>query len=253
MSVLIAHDEAAFRQKAAQLFLESAVGAVEKSGRFTVALSGGRSPVHLYAALTDDYYRRRVPWDKMLVFWGDERCVPPDDKDSNFKLAQDHLLSKVPVPAPSVFRMPGEMASAFEAGKQYETTLKNVFKTTDRFPRFDFMLNGVGEDGHTASLFPNTPALAETQRWAVGNFVERLNSHRITLTFPVFNAASRVVFLVNGEGKATIVREIFRDDVPGDRYPAQRIQPTNGEALWLLDAGAASKLPDGVRYASAHV
>ncbi|MFN0117384.1 MAG: 6-phosphogluconolactonase [Elusimicrobiota bacterium] len=240
------HDED-FYKEAALSIVESASKAVEKNGRFTLVLSGGSTPVKLFQLLSDTYFKSRVPWSKTFVFWVDERCVSPDHKDSNYKLAMDNLLSKVPIPTNNIFRMKGEMTPPSAGAKAYESEIKAFFKLTYSVPVFDFMLMGIGEDGHTASLFPGTAALNEKNKLVTSNFVERLNSHRITLTYPVINNAERIFFLVQGESKAPIIKEIFRTDFAQDRYPAQKIISIKGELIWLLNKGAASKLPNEIR------
>ncbi len=186
------------------------------------------------------------------MFWGDERCVPPDHPESNYGMAKAALLDKVGLGEGHAIRILGEMTPAQEAARDYERKLRLFFRD-EELPRFDLILLGLGEDGHTASLFPGTAALAERERWVVANHVERLNADRITLTLPAINAAHRVLFLVSGESKAAVVREIFRDDVSNDRFPAQLVRPGSGEVAWLLDAAAAQRLWPEPRYRAKHI
>ena len=242
-SVIVAREEAVFYRRAAEVIAETAQASVSARGRFTIALSGGNTPIKLFELLASDPFRGRIPWEKTLVFWGDERCVPPDHKDSNYKLAYDLLLSKVPVPEANVFRMKGEAASPTEAAVEYEGLLKRTFEERP-FPKFDLMLQGMGDDGHTASLFPGSPALGETQKWVVANRVEKLKAFRLTVTFPVINAARRTLMLIGGANKAEILYKVLGGLSVG--YPVERVKPV-GDFLWLLDAGAASKLGANVR------
>jgi 6-phosphogluconolactonase len=251
-TTLLAQDEASFYTKAAALFLETVAGADPKNLR-TVALSGGSTPKKLFAKLAEPYYRERVSWNHLHFFWVDERCVPPDHDDSNFKSARDLLLSKVHVPEVNIHRMAGEMESAQQAAKAYEQMLQAHFRYERPFPKFDFMLLGVGDDGHTASLFPGTDALEEKEKWVVGHFVPKANANRITLTFPVINNARRILFLVGGESKASIVKEIYREESSGHRFPAERVKAEWGELIWLLDPAAASKLPATTRHKATHI
>jgi 6-phosphogluconolactonase len=249
-TLAIAQDAESTCKKGAQIICESAAEAIESGGRFTFVLAGGSTPKKLYEMLASPYFRNRVPWSKTQVFWGDERCVPPDHADSNFKMANDALISKVPIPANNIHRIPAEMESPREAAKAYEQSIKSFFGTSTF--HFDLVLLGMGEDGHTASLFPGTAALSERMHAVAANYVERLSSNRITLTLPALNSATRVMFLCVGQSKAAIVREIFRDDRPADRYPAQLVQPQM-ELTWLLDESAASKLPNDLKMSAARV
>ena len=244
--IFIAQSEAVFAKKAAELVMETFAEAVAKRGRATWALCGGRTPKLALPLLTEPHYRDRIDWKNGIVCWGDERCVPPDHPDSNYKLAMDLLLSKVPIAPGHIHRMAGEMTSPQEAARAYENDLKVLFKFDRPFPKFDLMWLGMGEDGHTASLFPGTSALDETEKWVVGHRVESQSSSRITLTFPVINNARRVVVLCPGENKSTVLRDIFRPETPRARYPIQRLKPVDGELIWLMDKLAAAKLPASV-------
>ena len=224
-------------QAAAAEFIALASTAIRRHGKFTVALSGGSTPKSLYSVLA----RSALPWDKIFFFWSDERHVPPDHPDSNYRMAKEALLSKVPVPPENIFRVRAEEKDANVVAKDYEEALKLFFRLKPgEFPRFDLILLGLGPDGHTASLFPNTAALNETKRLVVANWVEKFKTNRITFTYPVLNYAACVIFLVSGGDKSEIVREVLEN--PGADLPSQKVHPANGRLLWLLDKDAASKL-----------
>ena len=216
--------------------------AVAQRGRFTIALSGGSTPKSLFNLLATNA-KTALPWDRMFFFWGDERHVPPTDADSNYRMADETMLSKIPVAAGNIFRIPTENPDAAAAAEAYEQTLREFFELKpDEFPRFDLILLGMGPDGHTASLFPETAALQETSRLVVANWVEKLKTHRLTLTLPVINAARCVTFLVSGIDKAPALHEVLESDAPGDQYPSKLIDPTDGKLIWLIDRAAASQL-----------
>jgi 6-phosphogluconolactonase len=223
---------------AARKFAARAAEAIEERGRFAVVLAGGSTPKAMYGVLARDY-ADRIDWSRVHVFFGDERTVPPDHEDSNYKMASEVLLDHVPVG--SVNRIRGELPPD-EAPKAYEEELRTFFRTED-VPRFDLILLGVGRDGHTASLFPETSALEVHDRWVVANPVLKLDTIRITLTVPVINAARAVVFLVAGEDKAEAVKEILEGDADPRAYPAKLIQPPGGPQ-WLVDQSAASLLSE---------
>jgi 6-phosphogluconolactonase len=182
-------------------------------------------------------------WAQMFFFWGDERHVPPDDPDSNYRMAQETLLSKAPIPAANVFRIPGESPDAAAAAKSYELTLKKFFALKPaELPRFDLILLGMGPDGHTASLFPETAGLREKSRLVIANWVEKLKTQRITLTLPVLNASRCAAFLVSGIDKAPVLREVLEGNEPGEKYPSKLVQPGEGTVIWFVDRAAASEL-----------
>lgn len=249
--MILARDAAGFVKHGAQLVLEAAAAAYRDHGRFIFCLTGGSTPKKLYELLAEPYYKERIDWANTIVLFGDERCVPPTDDQSNYKMAKDALLSKVPLPEKNIFRMAGEMTPPSEGAKAYEQSLKALFK--GYFPKIDLLLLGVGDDGHIASLFPNTEALKETEKWVVANRVEKLSSNRITLTLPVINNARRVLFLVSGEAKAGVIKEILRSDLPKTRFPAQLVATYEGEVTWLLDKAAMSKCPDELRHKAFHL
>jgi 6-phosphogluconolactonase len=227
-------------QAAAAEFTQAATAAIMAKGRFSVALSGGSTPKALYSLLASGT-RPAIPWDKVFFFWGDERHVPPDDPESNYRMTNEALLSKISASPENVFRIPAEQQDASVAANAYEQTLREFFRLrSGEFPRFDLILLGIGTEGHTASLFPETSALKETQRLVVANWVEKLHTDRITFTLPVLNHAACVVFLVSGAGKAEIVHQILEG--PGEELPAQRVHPSDGRLVWLLDRAAAAGL-----------
>jgi 6-phosphogluconolactonase len=225
-------------QAAAKEFIALAADAIASRGRFCVALSGGSTPKGLYALLAT---MPSVPWDKIYFFWGDERHVPPSDPESNYRMVNESLLSKVPVPSENVFRIHAEEKDTDVAAREYEQILRTVFHLQPgEFSRFDLILLGIGPEGHIASLFPDSSALSEKTRLVVANWVEKFKTYRITFTFPVLNQAACVMFLASGSDKAPIVHEILEN--PNAGLPAQRVRPTNGRLLWMLDRAAASGL-----------
>ncbi len=236
-TVNVHQDTRELAEAAARLFVEEGRRAIEASGRFTVALAGGSTPKTTYEVLAREHGQARdgLDWSQIHFFFGDERTVPPDSEDSNYRMAREALLDRVRVG--SVYRMRGELPPP-EAASLYEEELKGFFGGT---PRFDLVLLGIGDDGHTASLFPRTPALGVQDRLVVENPVEKLKTTRLTLTAPAINAARKVVFLVAGEGKAETLEEILRGNADPLDYPAKLIQPAGG-ALWMVDRAAASLL-----------
>ncbi len=227
-------------QAAAQEFAARAEIAARERGKFCVALSGGSTPRGLFNLLVSGAFPS-VPWQKTFLFWGDERHVPPDSPDSNYRMTRETLLAKGLVPKSNVFRVPAENPDADAVARNYEATLRSFFRLgPGEFPRFDLTLNGMGADGHTASLFPGTSALNETKALVAAPWIEKFKSHRITLTFPVFNNAAYVLFLVAGREKAPALRSIYAGNEPG--FPAGQIKPTNGESLWFVDREAAGGL-----------
>ena len=241
--IIICRDAGDLALKAAEQFVLLADAAIARSGRFAVALSGGSTPRALYELLGSAGYRDRVDWPRVHLFWGDERCVPPDHPESNFRMVQETLLAKVRMPPENIHRMMGEKEPA-EAAAAYEQELREFFALKPgQMPRFDLILLGLGEDGHTASLFPGTAALDETDRWVAAVYVEKLQSHRLTLTLPVINAAAQVTFLVAGASKAKIVSDILASDSAPLDYPAVKVRPVDGRLAWIIDRDAARNLP----------
>jgi 6-phosphogluconolactonase len=230
---------------AAEEVVQCANQAVAERGRFTIALSGGSTPKSLYNLLATNALNT-LPWDRMFFFWGDERHVPPTDAESNYRMVNEAMLSKVPVPPANVFRVATENPDAAAAAEAYEKILRKVFQIGEHeVPRFDLILLGLGPDGHTASLFPGTAALREKARIFIANWVEKLKTHRLTLTFPVLNAGRTVAFLVSGTDKATVLRTVLEDSsASGEQYPAKLVKPSDGQLIWFLDRAAASALSD---------
>ena len=229
---------------AAEEFIRVARAAIGAQGRFTVALSGGSTPKALYSLLAANY--ADFAWNRIFLFFGDERHVPPTDPDSNYRMVNESLLTKIAIPAENVFRVPAENPDAAAAASDYETQLRRFFelRPEDRpgeFPRFDLILLGMGSDGHTASLFPDSAALDEQSRLVVANWVAKFNTHRITFTFPVLNRAAEVVFMASGADKANMLHQVLEaKNTPP--LPSQRVQPSDGKLLWMLDEAAAAKL-----------
>ncbi len=242
--VRILADARAVHRAAADEFVRRAKKAVRAQGRFVVALSGGSTPRGLYTLLASDQtHRREVPWEKVHCFWGDERHVPPDHPDSNYRMAHEVLLGKVPVPVVNVRRIPSEIPNVEDVATQYQDTVRAFFQlSAGEFPRFDLVLLGLGADGHTASLFPGTGALHEKHRLVVANWVAKLYTNRITVTAPVFNSASCVIFLVSGENKAMPLKAVVAGRQEPEQLPAQLIRPADGELLWLVDQAAGRLL-----------
>jgi 6-phosphogluconolactonase len=236
--IKIVPDAVTLAHEAAQEFHRLTEAAVQARGRFSVALSGGNTPRSVYSLLASEH--KQLPWDRVHIFFGDERHVPPDHPDSNFRMASESLLSKVPIPAKNIHRIHAEL-DAEAAAAEYDQQLVNFFHLGNQdWPRFDLIFLGIGEDGHTASLFPGSQALTATLRRVTANWVEKFQTFRITLTLPVLNHAAEVAFLVSGAGKAQILKEVLR---PGTKkYPAQYVQPENGRLLWLVDQDAGSML-----------
>jgi 6-phosphogluconolactonase len=233
-------------EAAAELVASAASEAVAERGRFTIALSGGSTPKSLYTLLATNA-RTSLPWDRMFFFFGDERHVPPTDPESNYRMADEAMLSKVPVAPSNVFRVPAENPDARAAAEAYEQTLRKFFALeAGQFPAFDLILLGMGPDGHTASLFPGTEGLNEKSKLLVANWVEKLKTHRITLTLPVLNGAQCVAFLVSGTDKAPVLKSVLEGNSPGEQYPAKLVRPAQGKLIWLLDRAAASGLSSAV-------
>ncbi len=244
--VTILDDPDALADAAAELVADAATEAVAARGRFTIALAGGLTPVATYARLAVPPYCDRVDWGRTWAFFGDERAVPPEHPESNYRMAQETLLAKVPIPAVQVLRMPADADDPEAAAAGYAKTLAEAFGTRrGELPRFDLVLLGLGVDGHTASLFPGSPVLREVVRTvAAVHAAAAAIPQRLTLTLPVLNAAARVVFLVAGAEKAKMVKAVL---VERALLPAGMINPAEGQLVWLVDRAAASLLPAGGR------
>ena len=226
---------------AAELFVEQAKQAIKEHDRFLVALNGGNTPTRLFQLLASDY-RDKIDWSSTHIFWGDERCVPPMDAGSSYGQAKEALLQHVMIPENHVHRVQGELTPA-SASVEYVQTLKLFAENDLEFPRFDLVYLGMGEDGHTASLFPGSPVdVTETVVPVTANYQDR-PANRVTMTPLVFNQAHMVVFMATGDKKANTLAEVLSDRYNPELYPAQRIDPKDGKLIWLVDEGAAGKLP----------
>ena len=240
--IRVLSDGAALAAAGAKEFATRASEAIERSGRFTVALSGGHTPKTLYGLLAA--MKPALPWEKIHLFFGDERCVPWDHPDSNYRMVKEALFDPARIPEENVHPIRTELGGPTEVAADYEGAIRAFFRSRPgSFPNIDLVYLGMGRDGHTASLFPGTPGLEERERFAVPAFVESLQSHRVTLTFPVLNGARHVVLLVGGDDKAETLKAVFSSE---NKFPVQRIQPSQGDVLWLLDEPAARLLPQGL-------
>jgi 6-phosphogluconolactonase len=237
--IIVLPDTEALAHEVAGRWLQLAREAAESRQRFSVALSGGSTPERLHRLLAEPPYRLEMPWRAVHLFWADERCVAPDHADSNFGQANEEFLSRVAIPTENIHRVAGELGSR-RAAREYERSLEGFF--CGPHARFDLVLLGLGRDGHTASLFPGSPALQQRQRLAVAVEAEYQGrpAERVTLTLSAINSARQVWFLVSGDDKADIVQAVLEG--PEQQLPAQRVRPNAGELLWLLDAAAASHL-----------
>jgi 6-phosphogluconolactonase len=236
---------AAVAQAAAKLLADSAVAAVQARGRARIAISGGTTPKAMFALLADPAqpFLKQIPWDKLDLYWVDERCVPPTDADSNYRMTNEALLSKVPLAAERIHRMEGELEPAAAAAR-YESTIRNTFRLEGaETPTFDLILLGMGDDGHTASLFPHTEAINDLTDIVTANHVPQKDTWRITLTWPVINQGREVAFLIEGAAKAQVLHDVLLGPYQPETYPSQIIRPASGQLTFLLDPAAASKLP----------
>ncbi len=226
---------------AAILFIEQAEQAIAERHRFLVALNGGSTPTRLFQLLATDEHEK-ADWSKVHIFWGDERCVPPDDSGSSYGQARDILLSHVFIPDVNIHRIQGELGPV-EASKDYSLTLNGFASPPFEWPRFDLVYLGMGEDGHTASLFPGSPVDVPEPIMPVTAYYQDRPANRVTLTPIVFNSARMIVFMATGEKKAKTLAEVLSDRYNPAQYPAQRINPNDGRLIWLVDKAAASRLP----------
>lgn len=240
-SIYICQNRDDLSKTLAESLVELSNQSVQKGGRFTVALSGGSTPKSLYSLLAEPQFRDRIPWDKTHLFWGDERSVPHDSTESNYNMARQSLISRLSIPTENVHPTVGQDINPQKSADDYTQVLKKMFGLADRsFPKFDCILLGLGPDGHTASLFPGTEALADHKNLVVANYVEKFKSYRITFTLPVLNAARQVIFMVAGEDKKDILPQVLKSDPVV--YPAQLIRPTEGQVSWYVDQAAAQNL-----------
>jgi 6-phosphogluconolactonase len=228
-------------REAAEFFVAKASDAIDRTGRFTVSLSGGSTPKALYRLLSSEF-GSRVDWARVNFFFGDERFVPVDSNDSNFRMVNLALFEPLRIPDSNIFRWKTELDSAEVTAADYDTRMAHFFELNlGQLPRFDVTLLGLGEDGHTASLFPDTTALEIVDRLAVANWVHKMETYRLTMTFPVINNSAVCAFLAAGESKADVLAKI-QDHASPTAYPAERVAPIDGELYWFLDEAAASKL-----------
>lgn len=241
--LIVSRDRDALNLAAAEFWKRSAASAIAERGRFSIALSGGSTPRSLFELLAQAPWDASLPWAKTHVFWGDERCVPADHPDSNFGMTNKALLSKIKIPVENIHRVPTELGSPEKIAAAYESTLRQFFPGS-AWPAFDLNLLGLGENGHTASLFPHTPVLHELQHWVAGYFVDEIKANRVTLTVPSINHSREIAFLVSGDTKAAVVRDVLHGPRDAERLPAQLIQAEGGSLTWLLDQPAAKLLPN---------
>jgi 6-phosphogluconolactonase len=228
-------------QAVAELIVTTTTQAIKERDFCAIALAGGNTPREVYRALATEPFRNRIDWNKLHLFWGDERNVPPDHPQSNFGMVREAMLAHHRVPETNIHRIKGEIA-AEQAAKEYAEELKKFFQ--NQRIRFDLVLLGIGEDGHTASLFPGTDAVAEISKPVTAVFVPRLDKWRVTLTFPVINSASKVAFVVAGKSKAQIIENLLKLHKPDPQWPASMVQPQSGVLFWLMDADAAANIRD---------
>jgi 6-phosphogluconolactonase len=240
MDIVVFTDPDKLTYAAADYIVKVAQESISSHGRFTFALSGGTTPRKLYALLATEPYRSQIDWDKVELFWSDERCVPPDDAESNYHLAQEVMFSKLTLSASQIHRMPADEADREAASEKYSQEMQRVFAET--LPHFDLIQLGMGPEGHTASLFPHQPSLHEQQRLVMSVTVPKPPPPRLTFTPPVLNAAKHVLFLVTGKEKEDAVQAVLEGDYQPDEYPAQIVQPRQGKVTWMLDTAAAAKL-----------
>jgi 6-phosphogluconolactonase len=242
---VVTPNASALARRAAEFFVVEAEKAVAARGVARIAISGGSTPKAAFAALGErgEEWRERMPWEKLDLFWVDERCVPPDNSESNYRMTREALLDHVPLKPEQIHRMKGELEPD-DAATEYEAELKKSFSLQGaEIPRFDLVQLGIGPDGHTASLFPHTEALNETKRLVTANYVEKLDMWRVTLTRPTINQARQVFFLISGADKAMILNEVLQGPRDKERLPSQFITPVDGILTLLLDQAAASFLP----------
>jgi len=232
-------------QAAAEHIIKITSQGIAENGRVAIALSGGSTPRPLYTLLASEAYSQSVDWPKVHLFWGDERCVPPDSPESNYRMARETLLNAVRIPASNVHRIHGE-ENPEKAAAAYEEELRTFFgvNATDGSLRqgFDLILLGMGDNGHTASLFPGSPAVNEKKRWVMAQYVEVVSMWRITLTPVVINSAKDILFIVSGAEKAERLHDVLKGPFQPEVLPAQIIKPARGRLLWLVDKAAAGRL-----------
>jgi 6-phosphogluconolactonase len=235
----------AVTQRTAQYFVDGIRAAAGARGKARIAISGGHTPKNAFALLADPaaQYREQIPWENLELYWVDERCVPPDHPDSNYRMTKEALLDKVPLTSAQIFRIQGELDPE-EAAAKYEFALRQSFRLEGaEIPIFDVVSLGMGPDGHTASLFPHTEGLHETMRLAIANHVAQKDAWRVTLTWPVINRARDVFFLIEGADKAAPLKEVFLGPYDPESFPSQLIRPATGRITLFLDPAAAAPFP----------
>ena len=237
--IQICNDLESLSETVATLFVQQARHAIQAQDRFTVALAGGHTPERTYQLLSQPPFRDQVPWVKVHVFWGDERCVPPDDPRSNAHMARQKLLDHVPIPPDQIHPIHCDRDPQ-QGAEEYEALLRGFF--ADSQPRFDLVLLGLGENGHTASIFPGTPAVEEQEHWALAVYVAEQAMWRVTLTPPLINQATTVAFLAAGATKAQVLQRVLDGPFEPHTLPAQLIQPTSGNLHWMIDKKAGQEL-----------
>jgi len=246
--VRILQDAPAIAKQAAEVFIKSATAAAMAKGSFSVSLSGGSTPKALYALLASDALRGHLPWDKMQLFFGDERPVEPTHPDSNFRMASEAMICKVPLQPRQVHRIKAENPDTEQAAREYEQVLRSHFQLGDgQTPPFDLVLLGMGNEGHTLSLFPGTIALRDNGRLVMRNWVGKLFAERVTLTAPAVNNAAQAIFMVAGADKAPALKGVLEGPYEPEQLPAQLIDPKHGKLLWLVDRAAGGMLSRGTR------
>lgn len=239
-TIIIAKDSAELNRVAAEKFVSIGNKAIEANARFSVALAGGSTPKSLYQLLASDSFKDRIDWTRVFFFWGDERSVLPTDMESNFRMANENLLKPLQIAEENIFRWQTESKDAAE---NYANTIKRFFNLSENeFPRFDLILLGMGDDGHTASLFPFTKALTKTSKIAVENRIEKLNTNRLTFTFSTINNASNLIFLISGASKSEVLNDVLNGEFNSEKLPSQNIKPIHGELFFLIDENSARAL-----------
>jgi 6-phosphogluconolactonase len=243
--VRIAADQKALFDQAAELIVRTAREAIARNGRFSLVLTGGSTPKGLYELLASREWRDRIDWKKTHLFWGDERFVPATDSQSNYGMAKRALLDYLTLPAANIHRIVTENTTPEACANSYAREIENYFEMAPGvFPSFDFILNGLGSNRHTLSLFPGRPTVHESSRLVVSDYIPEVSMDRITMIAPLVNAGRMVVFLVSGKDKAEALQDVLFGAIDIDRKPAQAIKPNSGELIWLVDKEAASRLPE---------
>jgi 6-phosphogluconolactonase len=247
LQVITFADAEAVSQAAAREFSRCATEAIVGQGKFTVALSGGSTPRRLYQILSDAPHRDAIDWSKIEIFWGDERSVAPDHADSNYRMASEAMLTRLPILPAHVHRMQAEREDRDAAAQEYQAEIAKTFGVdpAGEPPVFDLILLGMGPDAHTASLFPGSTALGETRKWVVPNWVEKFKTFRLTMTRPIINKARQVLFLVAGKDKAEPLKSVFCGPSDPSKYPSQLICPNTGLLTWYLDVAAVAEMTKG--------